>query len=260
MKPLHFITLAVILMATTNSRAAIKTQDIEYKDGDVQLKGYLAYDDSQSGARPAVLVIPEWWGLTDYVKHRAEQLAGLGYVAFAADIYGKDVTTNDPKEAGKLAGAFYKDRAMMRNRAMAGLNVLKQQPQTNASKVAVIGYCFGGTTALELARGGADVIGVVSFHGGLDFQNDDDNKNIKGKLLLCTGADDPMIPMEKVEKFQDALRKAKANFQINIYCDAKHAFTNPEADSHHIDGIAYNAQADQRSWSAMKDFFTEIFK
>jgi dienelactone hydrolase len=260
MKQIIPLILVAILMNAATTQAAIKSQAIDYKDGDVQLQGYLAYDDSQPGTKPGVLVIPEWWGLTDYARHRADQLAKLGYVAFAADMYGKGITTNDPNEAGKLAGAFYKNRNLARSRAGAGLAVLKQQPEVNANKIAVIGYCFGGTAALELARGGADILGVVSFHGGLDFENDADNKNIKAKLLICTGAEDPMVTADKVNKFQEALRKADVDFQINTYCKAKHAFTNPEADSHNIPGISYNAQADERSWQAMKDFFAEIFK
>ena len=177
MKQIIPLILVAILMNAATTQAAIKSQAIDYKDGDVQLQGYLAYDDSQPGTKPGVLVIPEWWGLTDYARHRADQLAKLGYVAFAADMYGKGITTNDPNEAGKLAGAFYKNRNLARSRAGAGLAVLKQQPEVNANKIAVIGYCFGGTAALELARGGADILGVVSFHGGLDFENDADNKN-----------------------------------------------------------------------------------
>jgi dienelactone hydrolase len=252
--------LLVVMMSAPTTKAAIILRAIDYKDGDVQLRGYIVYEDSVSAARPGIMVIPEWWGLTDFTQRRAVQLAKMGYVAFAADMYGKGVVTNDPKEASKLATAFYKDRNLMRSRAAAGLTVLKQQPQVNASKIAVIGYCFGGTTALEVARGGADLVGVVSFHGGLDFENDADNKNIKAKLLICTGAEDPMVTADKVNKLQEALRKADVDFQINTYCKAKHAFTNSEADSHNIPGIAYNAQADQRSWQAMQDFFAEIFK
>jgi dienelactone hydrolase len=142
---------------------------------------------------------------------------------------------------------------------MAGLNVLKSQKNVDPTRLAAIGYCFGGSTALELARGGAPLAGVVSFHGGLDFPTADDNKNIKGKLLICTGADDPMITPEKVNAFESQLRDAKVNFEINIYSGAVHAFTNPKADAFKIPGIAYNAQADKRSWYAMKGFFEEIF-
>src|SRR5947209_7889310 len=148
-----FSAAAALLIMSPMARAAIKTQVIDYKDGDTALQGYLAYDDSIAAA-PGVLVIHEWWGHNEYTRKRAEQLAGLGYVAFALDMYGKGVSTNDPQEAGKLAGQFYKDRNLMRSRAMAGLNVLKAQKQVNGQKLAAIGYCFGGTTTIELARGG----------------------------------------------------------------------------------------------------------
>ena len=252
------LLLAAILPAFVH--AEIKTMDIDYKDGNVELQGFLAYDDAKGASpQPGVLIVHEWWGHNDYVRNRAKQVAGLGYVAFALDMFGKGVKTDDPKKAGELAGQFYKDRNLMRSRAMAGLNVLKSQKNVDPNRLAAVGYCFGGSTALELARGGAPLAGVVSFHGGLDFPTADDNKNIKGKLLLCTGADDPMIPPEKVNAFESQLRDAKVNFQINIYSGAVHAFTNPKADEHHIRGIAYNAQADRRSWYAMKGFFEEIF-
>lgn len=234
--------------------------EINYKDGNVDLQGFLAYDDAKAASpQPGVLIVHEWWGHTDYVRSRAKQIAKLGYVAFALDMYGKGVKTDDPKKAGELAGQFYKDRNLMRSRAMAGLNALKQQKNVDPNRLAAIGYCFGGSTALELARGGAPLAGVVSFHGGLDFPTVEDNKNIKGKLLICTGADDPMIPPEKVNTFESQLRDAKVNFEINIYSGAVHAFTNPKADEHHIPGIAYNAQADGRSWYAMTGFLAEIF-
>jgi dienelactone hydrolase len=240
--------------------AAIKTEVIDYKDGDVVLQGYLAYDDTKTANVPGVLVVHEWWGQSDYSRKRAEQLAGLGYVAFALDMYGKGVTANTPDEAGKLATPFYKDRALMRSRATAGLNVLKSQKQVDPKRLAAIGYCFGGSTVLELARGGADLAGVVSFHGGLDFPIAEDTKNIKGSVLICTGADDPMVTPDKVDAFEDQLRKAKVDYQIQVYGGAVHAFSNPAADAHNIPGIKYNEKADKRSWEAMKSFFSELFK
>jgi dienelactone hydrolase len=260
MKKLTLSLLAAMLaVPVMTANAAIKTQVIDYKDGNVALQGYLAYDDTKTSA-PGVLVVHEWWGNNDYSHKRAEQLAELGYVAFALDMYGKGVVAKDPQEAGKLAGPFRQDRALMRSRATAGLDVLKAQKNVDAKRIAVIGYCFGGSTAIELARGGADLVGVVSFHGGLDFPNPDDMKNIKGHLLVCTGADDPSVPPEKVTSFEDQLRKANVDYIINVYGGAVHAFSNPAADAHNIPGIKYNEKADKRSWEAMKAFFTEIFK
>jgi dienelactone hydrolase len=255
------LTFAALFLAMpVMSRAAIKTEVIDYKDGDVALQGFLAYDDTKVANAPGVLVIHEWWGHNEYGRMRAQQLAGLGYVAFALDMYGKGVAANTPDEAGKLATPFYKDRGLMRSRAGAGLNVLKSQKNVDPRRIAAIGYCFGGTTALELARGGADLVGVVSFHGGLDFPNPDETKNIKGSVLICTGADDPMVTPDKVDAFEDQLRKAKVDYGINIYGGAVHAFTNPAADAHNIPGIKYNEKADKRAWEAMKAFFKELFK
>ena len=259
MRNLFLISLILALIAPL-AHAAIKTEVIDYKDGDVALQGFLVYDDAKTANAPGVLVIHEWWGLTDYSRKRAEQLAGLGYVAFALDMYGKGVTANTPDEAGKLATPFYKDRGLMRSRAMAGLNVLKSRKQVDPKRVAAIGYCFGGSTVLELARGGVDLAGVVSFHGGLDFPIAEDTKNIKGSVLICTGADDPMVTPDKVDAFEDQLRNAKVDYQIQVYGGAVHAFSNPAADAHNIPGIKYNEKADKRSWEAMKSFFAELFK
>ena len=260
MQLMRYTLLILAATLTAAVHAEVKTMEIDYQDGSVQLQGFLAYDDAKTQKpAPGVLIVPEWWGHDDYVRGRAKQVAELGYVAFALDMYGKGVKTNDPKEAGKLATQFYMDRNLMRSRAAAGLNVLKSQKNVDPARIAAIGYCFGGSTALELARGGAPLAGVVSFHGGLDFPIAEDNKNIKGKLLICTGADDPMVTQEKVNTFESQLRAAKVNYQINVYSGAVHAFTNPQADSHKIPGIAYNAQADQRSWRAMVDFFAEVF-
>jgi dienelactone hydrolase len=260
MKTLILISLMLGLSVCNPAHAAIKTEVIDYKDGDLALQGYLAWDDTKTAGAPGVLVIHEWWGHNDYARKRAEQLAGLGYVAFALDMYGKGVAATTPQEAGKLATPFYTDRALMRSRATAGLNILKARKEVDPQQIAAIGYCFGGSTALELARGGAELAGVVSFHGGLDFPNADDTKNIKGHVLICTGADDPMVTPDKVDAFEDQLRKAKIDYQINVYGGAVHAFTNPAADAHNIPGIKYNEKADKRSFEAMKAFFGEIFK
>jgi dienelactone hydrolase len=254
------IVLVLAAVFTAPTHAALKTQVIDYKDGDVALQGYLAFDDAKAAARaPGVLVIHEWWGHNEYGRKRAEQLAGLGYVAFALDMYGKGVTADNPQDAMKLATPFYQDRNLMRSRAMAGLNALKDQKNVDGKRIAAIGYCFGGTTALELARGGADLAAVVSFHGGLDFPSADEAKNIKGRVLVCTGADDPMVTPDKVDAFEDQLRKANVDYAINVYGGALHGFTNPAADSHNIPAIKYNAKADKRSWEAMREWFREAF-
>ena len=247
-------------MKKVNAQAGLRTEVIGYKHGDAGLEGYLAYDDAVKGKRPGVIVVHAWTGLDAYTKRRTGQLAKLGYVAFAIDMYGKGVKAKDAEEAARLAGIYRADRRLMRSRANAGLEVLKKHTLTDAKRIAAIGYCFGGGVALELARSGADIAGVVSFHGNLDTPNPEDAKNIKGKVLILHGADDPIVPIDQVIAFQDGMRKANVDWQMVIYGGAVHAFTNPESGDDPSRGAAYNEKADLRSWEAMKMFFAEIFK
>lgn len=261
MKTFTAVLAAAFLSAgLSHARAAVKTEVVEYRHGDVVLEGYLAYDDAFSGKRPGVLVVHEWMGHNPYVRKRAEQLAGLGYVAFALDMYGKGVRAKDAKEAGALAGKYKGDRPLMRARAGAGLDVLRKHARVDPSRLAAIGYCFGGTTALELARSGADLVSVVSFHGGLDTPTPGDARNIKGKVLALHGGDDPSVPMKQVEEFQEEMRKGGVDWQFVSYGGAVHSFTNPEAGSDNSKGAAYNERADRRSWEAMKTFFAETLR
>lgn len=250
----------IVLFWSLSSQAAVVSRVVDYKDGDKVLEGYLAYDDSASAQRPGVIVVHEWWGLNPYIKMRTEQLARLGYLAFAIDMYGKGVLAKDAKEAGALAGPYFNNRQLMRSRAYAGLEVLRNQKLTDPKRIAAIGYCFGGTTVLEMARGGADLAGVVSFHGVLDTPNPGDARNIKAKVVVLHGADDPNVPPGQVLAFQDEMRKAKVDWQMVIYGGAVHSFTNPDAGYDPSKGAAYNEKADKRSWEAMKLFFAEIFR
>jgi dienelactone hydrolase len=238
----------------------IKTQVIEYKDGDQVLEGYLAYNAAQKGKRPGVMVVHDWIGMNPNVKHRTEQLAAMGYVAFAADIYGKGVHPKPPQEAGQMAGKYKNDRALFRSRLKAGYQVLLNQAQTDPAQTAAIGYCFGGTGVLELGRTGANLKGIVSFHGGLDSPTPADGKNIKAKVLILHGAADPFVPAKDIEAFTAELNNAKVDWQMISYSGAVHAFTIKEAGNDPSKGAAYNASADMRSWGAMKQFFGEIFK
>jgi dienelactone hydrolase len=250
------------LSLATRAEAAVQTRWVEYKEGDTILQGYLAYDDAAPQAaakKPGVLVIHEWTGLGEYVQKRAEQLAALGYVAFAADIYGKGVRPQTPQAAGAEASKYRTNRALLRRRAQAGLKVLQDQQNVDANRIAAIGYCFGGGAALELARSGAPVAGVVSFHGNLDTPNPQDAQNIKGKVLVLHGAIDPAVPPAQVAAFHEEMEKAKVDYQIVAYGGAVHAFTNPAAGNDATKTSAYNEKADRRSWAAMRQFFDEIF-
>ncbi|MDB6153899.1 MAG: dienelactone hydrolase [Chthoniobacteraceae bacterium] len=239
--------------------AEIKTQVVEYKDGATVLEGLVSFDDAIKEKRPAVLVVHDWMGVTDHTRTISEDLAKLGYIAFAADIYGKGVRPADAKAAGAEAGKFKADRALLRKRANLGLEELKKQQFADSGKIAAIGFCFGGTTVLELARSGAPIAGVVTFHGGLDSPTPADGKNIKAKVLVLHGADDPFVKPADITAFQDELRNANVDWQMNYYGDAVHAFTQKKAGTDKSKGAAYNEPAARRSWQAMKDFFAEIF-
>ena len=231
---------------------------MEYKQGDVLLEGYLAYDDIFRGKRPGILVVHEWKGLNAYAKRRADMLAQLGYVAFAADIYGKGIRPETIAEAGAVAGKFKEDRVLLRARVNAGLDVLKLQPNVDTSQLAAIGYCFGGTAVLELARSGADVKGIVSFHGGLSSPTPQDAKNIKAKVLVLHGAADPFVKADEVAAFEKEMTDAKVHYRLIKYPGAMHGFTNP--DNKGIPpGALYNEAADKASWIEMQKFFKEIF-
>ncbi len=243
-----------------NAQAAIATEEVEYRQGDTLLKGYVAYDRSKKSRRPGIVIVHDYWGIKPYTKRRAERLAGLGYIGFAIDMYGKGKIAKDPEEAAALAGVYKSDQQLMRARAMAGLEIFQKHQLVDSQHVAAIGYCFGGTTALEMARSGADLAGVVSFHGGLATRDPGDARNIKGKVLVLHGADDPLVPPEEVLAFEDEMRKAGVDWQMVIYGGAVHAFSNPEAGNDPSLGAAYNEKADRRSWEAMRAFFEEIFK
>ena len=256
LKPFVAIILALVFSAEVHAK--IIARSVEYKDGEAVLEGYLAYDDAIDSKSPGVLVVHEWWGLNNYVKKRAEQLAGLGYVAFALDMYGKGVSTRDRKEAARLAGQF-RGKPLMRHRAKAGLNVLAKNKRVDPKRVAAIGFCFGGTTVLELAYSGAPLIGVVSFHGGLPMPKPEDMNNIEAKVLVLHGAEDPYVPSEKVVGFQESMRKAGVDWQMIFYGGAVHAFSNPAAGDDKTRGAAYDEKAAKRSWGHMQVFFKEIF-
>lgn len=258
MRSNRLLLLAIpLLLASLSAPAAVKTEVVEYRDGEQVCEGYLAWDDAVAGKRAGVVVVHEWMGLGDYAKRRAREIAALGTVVFAADIYGKGIRAKDFKEAGQLAGKFKGDLPLLRSRARAALAVLEKDPRVDASRLFALGYCFGGTTALELARSGAPLAGAVSFHGGLSTKDPADAKAIKGRVLVLHGAADPYVPPAEVAAFKKEMDDARVDWQLVEYAGAVHSFTNPDSGSDPSKGAAYDARADRRSWEAMKSFLAE---
>jgi dienelactone hydrolase len=259
----RLLALVLACGAAATLSAKIVTRSVAYEHAGVKLEGYLAYDDAQvkpGVPAPGVVVFPEWWGLTAYPKERAEQLAQLGYVAFAADMYGAGVVTDDPKRAGELAGPFY-GQPLMAERARAGLDQLLASGWVDAARVAAIGYCFGGSTVQALAYSGAPLAGVVSFHGGLIPVPAGAAANTRAKILVCHGAADGFISADELASFTRAMNEGKFDYQFISYAGAVHAFTNPRADEIARRAgipIAYHPAADRRSWGHMRQFLDEI--
>jgi dienelactone hydrolase len=235
----------------------MRTEDIEYQADGARLVGYLAVDDAKPGKRPGVLVAPEGGGLVDLTKSIARRLAEAGYVAFAMDYYGDGQPLADLSEAMPRIMAFMADPTGIRARATAALKVLTDQPQTDAGRLAAIGYCFGGTTVLELARSGADLKAVVGFHSGLGTARPQDAKNIRAKVLTCIGALDPIIPPDQRQAFEKEMADGGVDWRMNLYGGAGHSFTNPDVGALGRPGFEYHAETDRRSWRAMLDLFDE---
>lgn len=252
------VLMAAFVTSGSLAMAAVETQPVTYTIGNKNFKGVVARDTAVSAQRPGVLVIPEYWGLNDYATSRAKQLAGLGYVAFVADMYGDGKVTKDPKQAGQWSGEVKGNRPMMRRRAMAALRQLRSQPGVEKDNLAAIGYCFGGTGVLELARMNAPVQGVVSFHGGLAKGNAETSETIKPDVLVLHGGADPHVPPAEVAAFKEEMQKANADLEFVAYEGAVHAFTNPAAGNDTSKGAAYDAKADIESWEAMKTFLQKV--
>ena len=242
--------------------SSIKTEIVTYNADDITMYGYVAYDSTIKGTRPVVLVVPEWWGFTDYVKRRARQLAALGYLAMAVDMYGDGKVAATPAEAGALAGPFYKDPQMAKRHFDAALERIKQFPEADANNIAAIGYCFGGGIALNVARLGENLKGVVSFHGNL-VGVPADKDLLKAKILVCHGEADKFVKPADVALFKQQMDSIGANYTFKSYPDATHAFTNPDATAlgkKFSMPIEYNEAADKASWKDMRTFFKELFK
>ena len=260
MKTLVFCALAAVLFSLP-LKASIKTEEVSYSEGGTTLKGFLAWDDSISGKRPGILIVHEWWGLDDYVRSRAKQLAELGYTGFAVDMYGDGKVADHPKDAGAFAASVMKDPQVALARFRAAVEALKKQPTVDPEKIAAIGYCMGGAIVLNAARQGMDLDAVASFHGSLGGLMAIE-KPIKAKVLVCHGEADSFIPPEKVAAFKKEMKEADADFKFVSYPGAKHSFSNPAADEagkkFSLD-IAYDAKADTESWKELQTLLQAVF-
>lgn len=256
MRNILVFLLAVLVGSVASAKVVSKEYD--YKDGDVSLRGTLVYDDAVKSKMPGVVLFPEWWGHNDYIKRRAAEMAERGYVAFAADMYGVDKVTTKASVAQEWSKAFYDNRTMMRKRAQAALNVLRQQKNVDKKRLVAMGFCMGGTVALEMARSGSQLKGVAAFHAGLQFPDKIKSGATRTKFLVMNGADDPMVPFEEDRKFIEEMQNAGADLEFILYSGAQHAFTNPGANTFGIKGVAYDSKAERRSFLAMQDFFNEV--
>lgn len=255
-----FIAMGMLLVMAATAEAKVTTQVVEYEHDGVVLEGYVAWDDSSDAARPGVLVVHQWMGLGEHEKEWCRRLAAEGYVAMAADVYGKGVRPSNREEAAAQATIYRSDRPLMRSRVQAGVDKLRGLAGVDEGNIAAIGFCFGGGCVLELARSGSDVNCVVSFHGNLDTPDPADASNIRGSVLVCHGADDPYVPQETVTAFMDEMRNAGVDWQMVFYGNAVHSFTHESAGTDNSTGAAYNAEAAHRSWEVQLDFFREIFE
>jgi dienelactone hydrolase len=247
-------------VATLCAQGEIVTKTVDYESEGKTCKGFLAYDDqlTAKGKQPGVLVVQEWWGLNDFMRGRAEALAKLGYVAFAADMYGDGESTTDPARAKELASAFY-GKPLMLERAQAGLDQLLKTGLVDGDKVAAIGFCFGGSAVQLLAYSGAPLKGIVSFHGGLVPANGDLGTKTQAKFLVLSGAEDPFNGPELRDAFTKALDEKKISYQFILYSDTKHAFMNPAADKVNLPGLGYNADTAEKAWQQMQVFFRDLW-
>lgn len=259
----RWIVAVGMVLAAFAAQAEVVGKSVTYQSGDTTLKGYLAYDDSIEGKRPGILVVHEWWGLNGYARIRAEMLAEAGYTALAVDMYGDGKTVNHPDDAGKFAAAVRNNMPQAEARFRAAMELLMAQDTVDPQKIAAIGYCFGGGIVLEMARRGVDLAGVASFHGSLGTASPAKKAQVKAKVLVFNGADDPFVKPEQIIAFKKEMKGAGVDYRFINYPGAKHSFTNPEADRFGKKfglPLAYNEKADQKSWSELMKFFDKLFK
>ncbi len=243
-----------------NANAALKSESVDYHDGDVALEAYVVYDDGIDGVRPGVIVVHEWWGLNDYVRKRADMLARLGYVALAVDMYGKGKVTEHPEQANAWMNEITANVEHWQRRALLGLDILKNHKLVASSKLAAIGYCFGGATVMQMAYAGVDLQGVASFHGSLPPPTADQGRDIKALIFAAHGEADAFVPAQRVNDFKKAMKNAGVDLQFVSFPGVRHGFTNPDAGKYGLDNLAYDADADETSWRRLIDFFEKIFR
>jgi dienelactone hydrolase len=253
-----FFILLLVWCFSLSGFAAIKTEKITYNAGVDKMVGLIAYDDAQTTPRPGILVVHDWMGLGTFTEEKAKQLAAQGYVAFAVDIYGEGIRPKNTQEAGEMATHYKNNRSLLRAHIGAAFDKFSTLKNVDAHHIVVMGYCFGGTAALELARSGAPLVGTATFHGGLSNPTPRDAKNIKGKVLVMHGADDPFVPPLEVTAFKKEMNDAHVDMQFIAYPGAVHAFAIPSAGNDNSKGAAYNAQADKKSWQAFEDFLRDV--
>lgn len=258
----HRLVAIWLLLFGGTALAAVKGEEITYESGGVTMKGYLAYDDAIKGKRPGILVVHEWWGHNDYARRRARMLAELGYTALAVDMYGEGKTADHPDDAKKFMGEVANNLALMKKRFHAAEKALKKHKTVDGKRLGAIGYCFGGAVVLDMARQGEKLAGVVSFHGSLGTPEPARRGKVKAQVLVLNGADDPFITGEQVTAFKKEMDAAGVQYRFINYPGAKHSFTNPDADTFGKKfnmPLAYNKEADQKSWAEMQAFFNGLF-
>jgi dienelactone hydrolase len=261
---MQLIGALLALSVASPALAAIKEEPVTYRDGEATMKGFVVYDDAKQGTRPGIIVVHEWWGITKHIHAEARRMALLGYTAFIVDMYGDAKTADNPKDAGALSGAVRKNPSVMRARFDAAMATLAKHPTVDAGKIGAMGFCFGGSVVLDMARVGTDLKGVAAFHAGLGASGPlAEPGKVKAKILVQNGADDPFIKPASVQAFKEEMDAAKVDYHYISYPGAVHAFTNPEATAlgkkFNIP-IAYNADADRKAAAAAKEFFIEVFK
>ncbi len=259
MRTRYGLAMAAVLLSLAPRSVKVKTRELEYRQDGTVLQGFIAWDDAGRGKRPGVLVVHEWWGHNEHARNQARRLAEAGYVGFALDMFGKGKVTTHPQEAQAFVSEVTKDPAVLAARFNAALDQLKRDPHVDPRRIAAIGYCFGGAVVLDMARAGADLAAVVTFHGALATKTPAQPGKVKARVLVLAGDADPFVPPEQVEAFKREMQAAGARFEVVTFPGAKHGFTNPDAGKFGMDALAYDAAADRESWAAMLKLLKEVW-